>query len=394
MGQEPYDGSDAFRNRSFGVRSKMLFTPDTKTQVVASIDYTTSTYDEGVAMRPVQGALFPNGQTFQGYYNINENTRSQVHSQQLGASLKISRDLSFGKLVSITAFRHSYANILADEDQSADNSQTFTYRDGGKTWSQELRLTADPTRHVHLIGGLFYFSNDAGLDPFQVTGTAVSPLFSVVEGFHQLTRSYSAFGQATFDLPAGFHLTVEGATPETSWISAYEDLHATETGSPTRVDAQQGHVTDGSPSVKVALQKDIAANANVYVNYSTGFRGATFNSISVVPQAVQPEKLYNVSGGVKGEFFDRRVRLAIEGFHYTYNNLQVSTIVLAGNLHAHPRSCRMPPRLRIMASTSICRPSRPTTSWCRRDLRPCMPASAASPTLPSRFRSRAVATRR
>jgi hypothetical protein len=49
-------------------------------------DFSHIIYDDGIAMRPVQGALLPDGQGFPGYYKVNENTTSFIDGKQSGVT--------------------------------------------------------------------------------------------------------------------------------------------------------------------------------------------------------------------------------------------------------------------------------------------------------------------
>lgn len=83
-----------------------------------------------------------------------------------------------------------------------------------------------------------------------------------------------------------------------------------------------------------------------YATYSHGFKGGGFNDqigtfapfqnangtqnltlFAAAAAATKPEKADSFEVGVKSEFFDRRLRLNVTGFHVTYNNLQKQIVV-------------------------------------------------------------------
>lgn len=63
-----------------------------------------------------------------------------------------------------------------------------------------------------------------------------------------------------------------------------------------------------------------------YATYSTGFRSGGFSIRAGAPEFLlpgySPETIKNLEGGVKGTFFDRRVRAAVTLFHMSYEDMQ------------------------------------------------------------------------
>ncbi len=321
-GKNLYNGKPAFTDRDLSGRNKWLIKPDDQTTITLIADYTQTRYDEGIAMRPVQGALFPNGQVFQGYYNVNENVPSFVDTKQGGFSAKVDRDLGWADAISITAWRRSQAHNNSDEDQSVLPSQYVTIQDDLDSLSEELRLVSKGSGPLHWLAGLFYFHD---LSDFGITdtGSALGGL-TLVEHFKQTIDSYAGFGQGTYDLPAGFHLT--GGLRYT-----YDDLHknAGETLAPVLVEAGTAETTESAWTYKVNMAKDVTSAISTYIGYSTGFKGGIFNNQDVTAPPVKPETLDDLEGGIKSELFDRRLRLDIAVYHYDYRNLQVTSLTRA-----------------------------------------------------------------
>ena len=321
-GHNFYTGMPAFTEQDFSARSKWVFKLDSDTTFTMIGDISHSIYDEGIAMRPVQGALFPDGQVFQGYYNVNENVQSFVDEKQSGISLKMEHSLDWANLTSITAYRKSEAFNNADEDQSVAPAQYFTLSDDLSSVSEELRLSSRDFVNLHWLAGFFYFHDLAKLDPTD-TGTALGGL-TLIESFNQTIDSYAGFGQATYDLPAGVHVTA-------GLRYTYDDIKkdGSETLAPVLAETSVGSTTESKWTYKVAVQKDLTVNTSAYVSYSTGFKGGIYNSNAVDAPAVKPETLSDVEGGIKSELFDRRLRLNAAVYHYDYRNLQVASIVRA-----------------------------------------------------------------
>jgi iron complex outermembrane receptor protein len=317
-----YTGLPVFTEQDFSARSKWVFKPDSDTTFTLIGDFSHTIYDEGIAMRPVQGALFPDGQAFQGYYNLNENVSSFVDAKQSGVSLKIERNLGWANLTSVAAYRKSRAFNNSDEDQSVVASQYLPIYDDLSSISEEIRLSSRDSTNLYWLAGLFYFHDLAKLD-LTDTGSALGGL-TLVENFNQTIDSYAGFGQATYDLPAGVHLTA-------GLRYTYDEIKkdAGETLAPVLTETSVDGTTESKWTYKVAIQKDLTATTSAYVSYSTGFKGGIYNSNVVNAPAVKPETLSDVEGGIKSELFDRRLRLNAAVYHYDYKNLQVASLTRA-----------------------------------------------------------------
>jgi iron complex outermembrane receptor protein len=318
-GKNLFNGHDVFTERNFAVRSKWLIKPDDRTAITLVGDYVSSRYQSGIAMRPVRGALFPNGQVYEGYYNVRANHDSYVRSRQGGVSAKVERDLGFADLISITAWRRSHGFSFGDTDQSVAEAQFTPSHDNVDSFSQELRLVSKTSGKLRWLAGLFYF-HDLSDFRFSVSGSLVGGL-TLSEQFKQSITSYAGFGQATYDLPAGFHLT--GGLRYTS-----DKLRkvAWRTLPPVLSQVETGHERQDAWTYKVNLAKDLAPDVSAYVGYSTGYKGGIYNIAVLEAPAVKPEKLESLEAGVKSELFDRRLRLNLAAYHYKYRNMQVTSL--------------------------------------------------------------------
>jgi len=316
-------GADAFKEWYWGARSKwVLILPDTK--ITLGVDYTRDKYNSGIAMGPVQGSLFPNGQTYEGYYNVDESPEGSVDTQQGGVSLKIDQDLGWAQLVNIAAWRDVKSHNIADEDQSRAFSQAFVYDDDRTTESEEIHLSsaAHARPLTWIVGG--FVLHDHPTTNFDVTGSAVAPLPSVNEYVRWQNNSYAVFGQTTYTFADSWHLT--GGARYT-WDSSHflGDTTAPALGLVLDTGDLRAHFQKFT--YKAALQKDFTSEVMGYLSYSTGYKSGIFNFADYHSPAVRPENLASLEGGVKTQMFDRHLRLNLTGFLYWYKDLQVATLV-------------------------------------------------------------------
>jgi iron complex outermembrane receptor protein len=89
--------------------------------------------------------------------------------------------------------------------------------------------------------------------------------------------------------------------------------------------------TFNQPTWTASLTYDVFDNVSAYVKASHGFRGGGENYRGAKTdfsfQSFLPETVNEYEIGVKSEFFDRRVRLNLAGFHDDMSNLQRSVII-------------------------------------------------------------------
>jgi iron complex outermembrane receptor protein len=319
-GKNLYTGKDAFTEHDFNARSKWIYKPTDKTTITFEADFSRTRYDEGIAMRPVQGALFPDGQGYEGFYNVDENVTAYVDTKQGGVSGKIDQDLGWAHLISITAWRESHAFNNSDEDQSILPEQYLPINDNLNSVTEELRLVSQDWKNLHWLAGFFFYYGDSFFRLMD-SGTSLAPL-TLNEMFDQKVDSYAGFGQATYDLPLGFHLT--GGVRYT-----YDQLSeaATEQIGIDLANAQS--TTEGAVTYKVNLDKDITRNISAYFGYSTGFKSGIFNDQDIFGPPVKPETLKDLEGGIKSELFDHTLRLNLAVYHYNYDNLQLTSLTRA-----------------------------------------------------------------
>jgi len=201
-GRNVTTGIPAFRARDYGARIKFLWNYTEGTNALLTLDFDKTVTQRGLGFRafPGTGSLdplppFPNGgfPPAPGYYDPNENLDSNGNDRQYGASLKITHDFDWSRLVTISAYRDTRADFLLDEDSGPlpiVNAQVTTPE---TTFTQELRLISQPGSSLFSwIAGLFYYNDKAGFDPINFTGVAFAPLpFVNVYGI-QTTRSYAA----------------------------------------------------------------------------------------------------------------------------------------------------------------------------------------------------------
>jgi iron complex outermembrane recepter protein len=339
-GRNVTTGVPTFRSHAYGTRVKFLWNETDRTNALLTLDYDRTVAQQGLGFMafPGTGSLnplppFPNGgfPPATGFYDPTENFNSEGDVRQYGASLKITHDFDWSRLVSISAYRDTRNDYVLDEDAGPLPLVNVELLTPETTFTQELQLISRPDARLTWIAGLFYFDDKAGFDPIHFTGAAFAPLPFVNSYGIQTTQSFAVFAEATGTILDHTHLT--GGARYT-WDDRTVRAGAM-FGDDTRVPAPNSPQSKSwsSPNWRLALDHQFTPDVMGYVGYSRGFKSGLFNPVVLpgdpIDDPVDPETINAYTIGLKSEYLQRRLRVNIEGFYYDYNNIQVTQILSA-----------------------------------------------------------------
>jgi iron complex outermembrane receptor protein len=225
------------------------------------------------------------------------------------------------QLKSITAYRDLSGTFARDGDDSPLTVSQFYDSLRQQQFSQEFQLLgATPDKSVKYVAGLYYFyqqGDDINLLQFVPADFQSGGDFG--------TKSYAAFGQATwtfwpkFDLTGGLRYTQDDKTflPDqfiTADLTPGEQLIA---GSPNTPK------TLVLPHVQSSLNEgDLTPMVNLAWRATKSVMAYAFPPLAATPQ-YQAEKATTYEVGVKSQFLDRKLTLNGDIFDTEYSNLQV-----------------------------------------------------------------------
>ncbi|KPF90506.1 hypothetical protein IP81_15140 [Novosphingobium sp. AAP83] len=211
-----------------------------------------------------------------------------------------------------------------------------------KTDSVELRLASNGQTALQWVAGLFYFREDNGGSQCQRANfDTASPCTLTIDTPFQLSNSYAVFGDATWTpeaLDNRLHVTVG-----VRYNHDNKEAIATTT-SIFGVNARNGVLTDANgvglngavvPDLltlsadrvtgRFGLAFDVTEDNLIYASYSTGYQAGGF-AFGSSPEFA-PETIKAFEFGMKNQFFDRRLQVNLEFFHYDYTNQAVNVRV-------------------------------------------------------------------
>jgi iron complex outermembrane receptor protein len=355
-----YNDRDSLTGRAI-LRAK----PTDALEIILSGDYTRqrNALTLGYPTAPLlQTSLFPAGvKTLvpanpYGRYDYKASTSFKGNEGQRldhwGTSLTVNLDLSDQfTLSSITAYRKLRPDLYIDIDASqAQLGDVFVGLDQHQ-FSQEVQLKWDMGKFKGVIG-VYYLNENVkshqeayANDLFTFVGFPVT--FTRFIDDEQNTKSYAAFGQATYDftdqlsLTAGLRYTKEDRrynrfTTTASNQAFLNNVHfAFPDNLPPPLNANDTASFDAwTPMVTLSYKP--TPDTLFYGSASRGFKSGGFNGranslndltlvVNGKPTLVtrfEPEKVWTYEGGAKGSFMNGRVRLSGDVFYSDYKDFQ------------------------------------------------------------------------
>ena len=367
-----YNDRDSITGRAI-LRAK----PTDSLELILSGDYTRqrNALTLGYATAPLlQTSLFPGGvktlvpaQPY-GAYDYKASTSFKGNEGQRldhwGVSLTANWDLNDEfTLSSITAYRKLRPDLFIDIDATqAELGDVFVGIDQHQ-FSQEVQLKWDMGKFKGVFG-LYYLNENVAShqeayadDLFTFVGGPVT--FTRFIDDEQNTKSYAAFGQATYDftdqlsLTAGLRYTKEDRRYNrfTTTASNQAFLNNISFRFPDNLPAplnanDTAHFDAWTPMVTLSYKP--TSDSLVYASASRGFKSGGFNGranaasdltfvVNGAPTLLttfQPEKVWTYEGGAKGSFLGGKVRLSGDVFLSDYTDFQAR--VGGGTVGAFP----------------------------------------------------------
>lgn len=389
---------------NFSVRGQLLIKPTDAITVRLIGDYSRQT-SESVARSALQVFGYDNGTAINnnfavraarvGYVppandpwsrEVDLNGVFQANMEGYGVSGKVDWDLGAATLSSITAYRWWDWYPLNDQDGTSLDINT---KGGTTNWqrqfSQELRLASNGERRLSYVVGLYYFWQVIhGLGQYQLGSqygawnnhTYANPTLAdyAYSGFQSnsiiepVTRSYAAFGQATWkatdalSITGGLRVTHEKKTGLfDQYTAAGNDLSLLSPADRAAAQALRDAVypnvryetglSDTALTGQVTVSYKAAPDILLYGTYSHGSKsgGLSLGTLPAgVSPVVRPEKVNTFEIGLKSQFWDRRVTFNAAAYHTEITDYQAAITEQIGNTTSSRRYIANIPKVRSL----------------------------------------------
>lgn len=261
------------------------------------------------------------------------------------------------RITAVTGYRNSHVVNTYDQDYTALRLADYTGSDKSWTFSQELRVSHRAGAADIVVGAYYFHETDDGLITVPVDGRGFGRAAGLLQGFYSggriKTDATALFGQINYALTDQFTIEV-GA--RYSWetkrkfdeiyqfdlVRPYDPANAAIPAVPSTafcpagvaaglIAATEGcfiafdRTVDRAFSPKATIRFQPGSNVTAYLSYARGFKSGGF-ALTSAQRAFAPETVTDIEGGIKAEWFDRRLRTNIAAFHYDYSNIQAQRI--------------------------------------------------------------------
>ena len=321
FGKNLTNGKDVYNGYEYGVRSKLLWQPGADTKFVLSGDYSLSHYANS------SGAVLPGAVSIDGtpglnsFYDLYASLQPLQINKSGGVSLHAQQDLSWARLLSITAYRENYYRSDFDSDRSSSTIVDAFIRYNDKQFSQEFQVQSLPASPIKWIGGVYYLKDRTALTSFDLIGIGLAAAGGEYNGpAHQTTRSLAGYAQVT--VPLGATTNVTGGvryTDDRRNLTSAILLPAFGLTIPNSPQSSHFNKLTYRASIDHHFSRDIM----MFASYNRGFKSGVFNLYAPNDPPVRPETLDAFEIGLKSEFFNKRLRINVSPFLYKYKDIQL-----------------------------------------------------------------------
>ncbi|MEI4509402.1 TonB-dependent receptor [Sphingopyxis sp. CCNWLW253] len=241
-----------------------------------------------------------------------------------GGSLRITVDMDWATLTSLSAFSKARQSVVTDSDLTPVTFSESRIRFGDDMISQDLVLaSASGGRFTWLAGASYY--RERGFYHLRSYGGEFvfnpNPRLTFGTDVDDIRiDAYAAFGEATFKLTD--RLTLIGGLRYSRDEPGFSgNTIVTATGLPGTFVSADDHFEKLTP--RASIRYALTPSVNAYASYSRGFKSGVFNGNSLQVQAVNPESVDAFEIGIKGAP-SRKLTFDTAAYFYSYKDLQFS----------------------------------------------------------------------
>ena len=205
-------------------------------------------------------------------------------------------------------------------------------------YSQEFRLASNDHERLNWLAGIYYFHEDIRIDQIGATsfprfGAPPLNIPPLKANQFQDTTAWALFGSIDYAitdetlLKVGLRYSDDDKKHQTLYAAGNSDV--ADSRNALLADSAGGapfitNVSDSALTGDVSLFHAVNDDVNVYVRLSTGFKAPSVLARDSVPDVGDSENIWSLEGGIKNEWFDRRLRLNLALFYYEIADHQIA----------------------------------------------------------------------
>lgn len=332
---------------NYNFKSKLLMEPSDGTKIVFSGLYSWAEVQGLGNHYPGTTQGYPSSPTTRvpdyGFYDQRSNVDALNRIKMYALSARLEQELSFANFTSITAYQDVKELYQGDADYTEQAAAAPTLRARINQFTQEFQLSSLSDSKLEWIAGLFYFNNLSAYDRGDFSGFGGGGVFDFDTYGRQRSKSYAAFGQATYPVTSKLGVTVGlRYTNENTNASGRGDFRLAASdplclgvgglanGGLCALFPQnrQAEKKVSKLTWKGGLDYQVTPNILFYGSVSRSFKSGQYDILFPSPNqsGTDAEVLTAYEAGAKSDLFDRRLRLNLAAFRYDIDNPQVQLI--------------------------------------------------------------------
>ena len=258
--------------------------------------------------------------------NTIDTRNAYVRNNFWNMSAQLDVNLGFANLTLIPAYRHTETDTLSYNDQKQQLSGSSSQE------TFEARLSHASAK-LKWVAGLFFFHeyNPGEIQIFVGKGLLQSQIFYRPKG-----TSYAAFGEATYSITDHFRLIVGGRyTTEKRELDGDFFVSPNQDNNFLLYENFGGQKTFNSGTWKAGSEFDLTPRSLLFATASTGFKAGGITQTVPPDNIYKPEKVLAFELGSRNRFFNNKLQINLEAFHWTYTDQQLShlTFDTLGNVN-------------------------------------------------------------
>ena len=283
-------------------------------------------------------------------YKINQDATATMIDNTINSSLALKYRSAAFDFVSQTSYQSNYRIYDAplDGDFSPIDGITIINDYGKdynnvKVWTQEFRISSPSisTSKLNWLAGVYAFLLDNPVKQAVHFGEDAEMVGSPQKNFSLINTNkgkgsgIALFGQATYKLMSKLDITgglrYDHEQKKNSILGEYKEDAST--GAMVIVPEESASASFNALSPKLGLMYHLNDHANIYLNYSRGFRAGGISQLGSDPsqpplKQYDPEFSSNIELGAKENYFDRKLFINVAAFYSMITDAQVPTLIL------------------------------------------------------------------
>ena len=309
-------------------RLSLAWNPIAALKIVVKTDYDyldNGGYFGDAIVNPLTGKLNPTSNLF----SFANNYETYAVDQFVRSSVKVDYVTPGGVTFrSITSYQQGRTGWKGDIDGTnlAAPNYIIAEKSDESLWSQEFNVISPDKGPVTWILGAYYDENNYDFPGIFDIGVPPGGFDEDLNGTN-LTYTYAAFGQVSFNLPMGLQL--QAGVRYSQWSTTNHTLYFVPEYAPYLNQPQDEREQGDNVTGKVALNWNIDKDNFVYAFVASGAKPGGLNTSlysfpSVpIPAPFKQEYVVDYEIGWKSRLFDNHLRTQLGAYYNDFSNFQV-----------------------------------------------------------------------